>query len=240
MEIRQLEFETNMFEVLKAATVFEDIGRGRKGAVVVEAVDAANGIPIVRTTTCYKNPVRPFATPHKQIIAATSLPINNIMIELYDPSYKTMGFHTDQSLDLAPGSHIAIYSCYADPGAKPRILVVKNKETGYIQEIPLVHNSIVTFSTETNSRHVHKIVGGDCDSEWLGMTMRLSHTVVKHIDGAVLLPDGRQLRLATGTKKALMYKYKGEENLVSDYVYPDIDFTISESDLFSFPDSHAP
>lgn len=219
-----------MFEVLKAATTFEDIGRGRKGAIVVEAT---NGIPIVRTTTCYKNPAQPFAAPHKEIIAATGLPINNVMIELYDPSYKTMGFHTDQSLDLASNSHIAIFSCYADPDTAPRILVVKNKENGIVQEIPLVHNSIVIFSTETNSKYVHKIIGGDCDSEWLGMTMRLSRTIVKHVDGVVLLPDGRPLRLATGPEKALMYKYKGEENLASSYVYPDIDFTISESDLFN-------
>merc|ERR1712050_536946 len=103
------------------------------------------------------------------------------LIELYTNTYATMGFHSDQDLDLEEGSSIAVFSCYKHPelASPPRKLVVESKEPGGgTFEIPLTHNSVVVFSVETNRRFRHKIVldaaAQPPENQWLGVTFRTS------------------------------------------------------------------
>jgi len=57
-----LDIETNLFDELSSSTTFEDVGKGRKGAIIVNIKN--NLIPIIRTTTNYNNPVQNFLPIH--------------------------------------------------------------------------------------------------------------------------------------------------------------------------------
>lgn len=100
---------------------------------------------------------------------------NNAMVESYDDRYRNMAWHTDMALDLAPGSHITLYTVSADTPTTPtRTLHVRRKtplSTTQEWVIPLTPGSAVTWSLECNRRHVHKIVGR---GPWLGVTLRRS------------------------------------------------------------------
>jgi hypothetical protein len=227
----------NSFTKLSEHTEFEDVCNGRLGAVLNEDNS------LVRTTTKYKLGNQPFNDNHYEVInkikkkmKGLNIQFNNAMLEIYDGKYRKMGFHTDQSQDLVKNSYICLFSCYDDPNADLRSLVIMNKTTGLSSEITLSHNSIVVFSTHTNHNHLHKIIlnAQNSKNKWLGMTLRLSKTFVKfHKDIPYLYPREVILRLANNSECREIYKHKGNENKLIDYDWPDLDYTLSTSDLFN-------
>jgi hypothetical protein len=103
------------FRSLSTGTIFEDITKGRKGAVLADLT--SDKVPLVRTTTRYNNPVQAFTDVHYQLMdiirsVDSNLLFNNALIEIYNDNYVTMGFHSDQALDLEENSYICIFSCY--------------------------------------------------------------------------------------------------------------------------------
>ena len=108
-----------------------------------------------------------------------------------------MGFHSDQALDLADNSYIAIYSCYEKQDiyvnlSNLRKLVLKNKKTSELSEIMMEPNSVIIFSTEFNKQYLHKIIlenntntntNTNNNNRWFGITFRLSKTFIQHING---------------------------------------------------------
>ncbi|NBE53761.1 hypothetical protein [Streptomyces boluensis] len=237
--------ERNLFAELSASTRWEDVGKGRRGAVLTR-IDEAGGVPLVRTTTRYGSPAQRFRVVHEELARriqeSAGLPVgfNNALIETYTNAYKKMGGHSDQALDLADESFIAVYSCYQYPEeAPPRKLIFESKEpkesNGETFEIPLAHNSVVAFSVETNRRLRHKIVLDAsvraAENPWLGVTFRTSKTVVRFRDGQAWLPQGTHLVSADDEQRREFYGLRRRENQETDFVYPELTYTISESDL---------
>ncbi|MFF6811250.1 hypothetical protein ACFZAG_15360 [Streptomyces sp. NPDC012403] len=237
-----LPTEENLFAELSASTGWEDVGKGRRGAVLTK-VDEVGGVPLVRTTTRYGSPAQRFRPVHerlaRQIQECTALPVgfNNALVELYTNAYTTMGKHSDQALDLADESFIAVFSCYRHPEAgPPRKLIFESKMTGDEKfEIPLAHHSIVAFSVESNRRLRHRIVLESpvqaADNQWLGVTFRTSKTSVRFHDGHAYLPQGARLMPADDEQRLEFYRLRRRENNETDFVYPPLTYTISESDL---------
>ncbi|MFI1380387.1 hypothetical protein [Embleya sp. NPDC020886] len=238
-----LSTEENLFAELSASTRWEDVGRGRRGAVLTR-VDEAGDVPLVRTTTRYGSPAQRFRAVHERLAqrvqesAALAVGFNNALIESYTNAYKTMGSHSDQALDLADDSFIAVFSCYRHSDASPpRKLIFESKGSGGEKfEIPLAHNSIVAFSVESNRRLRHKIVldapvGRTADNEWLGVTFRTSKTLVRFRGGHAYLPQGTRLVSADDEQQHEFYRLRRRENTESDFVYPPLTYTVSESDL---------
>jgi hypothetical protein len=234
--------EGNLFEELLAGVQFEDVSKGRRGTVLVEP-DEARGIPIVRTTTKYCAPAQCFEPVHvrlaQQIRDLASLPVafNNALIENYSNTYATMGAHSDQALDLADGSSIAVFSCYRDPelANPPRKLVVESKQPGgEMFEVALTHNSVVVFSLDTNRRFKHKIVLDTAarppENQWLGITFRTSKTFVQYRNERMYLDEGTPLSLADDDQRREFYQLRGRENRETDFRYPRLTYTLSESD----------
>jgi hypothetical protein len=244
-EIRSYTLLTagNLFEELLASVRFEDVGKGRRGGVLVK-IDEICGTPIVRTTTKYSAPAQQFGSVHEQLaqqiqkIASLSVGFNNALIENYSNAYTTMGSHSDQALDLADESFIAIFSCYKYPEmANPtRKLLMELKESGGDNiEILLTHNSVVVFSVETNRRLKHKIVldtpTPTPENQWLGITFRTSKTFVQFRDESAYFLDDECLTLANDEQRREFYHLRRRENNETDFTYPRITYTISESDM---------
>ncbi|MEH6374789.1 alpha-ketoglutarate-dependent dioxygenase AlkB [Streptomyces sp. KLMMK] len=237
-----LPIEDNLFAELSASAGFEDLGKGRRGATLAK-IDEAGGVPLIRTTTRYSSPTQRFQAVHErlaqQIQERAALPVgfNNALIEIYTNAYRTMGSHSDQALDLANGSSIAVFSCYQHPeSSPPRKLIFESKGSGDEKfEIPLTHNSIVTFSVDSNRRLRHKIVldapGRTVDSRWLGVTFRTSKTLLRFRDGHAHLPQGARLMSADDEQRYEFYRLRRRENNETDFIYPPLTYTISESDL---------
>ncbi|WP_058042945.1 alpha-ketoglutarate-dependent dioxygenase AlkB [Streptomyces roseifaciens] len=237
-----LPTEENLFAELSASARFEDAGKGRRGAVLTK-VGEAGGVPLVRTTTRYSSPTQRFQAVHErlaqQIQERAALPVgfNNALIEIYTNAYTTMGSHSDQALDLANESFIAVFSCYQHPeSSPPRKLIFESKGSGAEKfEIPLTHNSIVAFSVDSNRRLRHKIVldtpGRTADNQWLGVTFRTSKTFVRFRDGHVYLPQGARLISADDEQRHEFYRLRRRENNETDFIYPQLTYTVSESDL---------
>ncbi|WP_026413096.1 alpha-ketoglutarate-dependent dioxygenase AlkB [Actinomadura oligospora] len=237
-----LPTEENLFAELSTSAHFEDVGKGRRGTTLTK-VDEAEGVPLVRTTTRYGSPAQRFRTLHerlaRQIQERAALPtgFNNALIEIYTNAYTTMGSHSDQALDLADGSFIAVFSCYEHPEAgPPRKLVFESKESdGENFEIPLTHNSVVAFSVESNRRLRHKIVldapARTADNQWLGVTFRTSKTFVRFRDGHAYLPQDARLMPADDEQRREFYQLRRRENRETDFTYPPLAYTVSESDL---------
>ncbi len=234
--------EGNLFEELQTSVWFEQVGRGRQGTVLVEGTET-RGVPIVRTTTQYAAPAQCFQSVHlrlaQQIREVASLPMafNNALIENYSNAYATMGFHSDQALDLEDGSSIAVFSCYRYPerANPPRMLVIQSKEPGGDAfEVPLTHHSVVVFSLDTNRRFKHKIVldraGQRPDNQWLGITFRTSRTFVRDRGEGMRFEEGTLLTLADDDERRAFYKLRRRENQETDFIYPRLTYTISESD----------
>lgn len=226
----------NLFEELSNSIKFEQIIKGRKGAVLVDCKNDL--VPIVRTTNNYNEPAQKFLPIHYEIInnikkeySLPELEFNNALIEIYDSSYCNMGYHSDQALDLANNSYICIFSCYDKP-TDIRKLQIKTKATDECFEILLEHNSIILFSLPVNSYHLHKIVleKNTSNNKWLGITFRLSKTYVKFVDGLPYIGN-KILRLANDEEKKEYYKQRSKENKLIDHSYPEIDYTISVSDM---------
>lgn len=244
-EFRQyaLPLADNPYAALLESVPWEDVTQGRQGMVLVRP-DPARGTPIVRTTTAYETPAICFRPIHERLARlirhAASLPhtLNNVLIEHYTNAYAKMGFHSDQALDLEAGSSIAVFSCYRHPerATPPRMLVVEPKASGGERfEIPLAHNSVVVFSTDTNRRFRHKIVldraADPPENAWLGLTLRTSRTFVQHRGGQATFADGTPLVLADEAQRRGFYRLRGQENRAPDFAYPALDCTISPSDL---------
>ncbi|MFG3532184.1 alpha-ketoglutarate-dependent dioxygenase AlkB [Streptomyces sp. NPDC047917] len=234
--------EENLFAELSASARLEDMGKGRRGAVLTRA-DETDGVPLVRTTSRYSSPAQRFRAVHERLArriqerAALPVGFNNALIESYTNAYRTMGGHSDQALDLADESYIAVFSCYQYPEAGPtRKLIFESKEPeGKKFEIPLAHNGIVVFSVESNRRLRHKIVwdapAGTPDNQWLGVTFRTSKTFIRFRDGQAYLPQGARLVPADDEQKREFYRLRRCENNETDFVYPQLAYTVSESDL---------
>ena len=240
--VYNMQLSDSFFNELKQAVAFEDVAKGRKGAVIVQR-NEARGVPIVRTTTKYNTVAQYFQDVHEQLArqiletASLSVRFNNALVENYRNDYFKMGFHSDQALDLADASFIAIFSCYKYPEAQDsqRILVVESKQKNGSFEIPLTHNSIVVFSLDTNQRFRHKIVldksKEPSENEWLGVTFRTSKTFVQYRDGQTYFEDGTPMMLASQEMQREFYLLRGSENRETKFVYPRCTYTLSQSDL---------
>ena len=240
-----LDISDMSFDILNQNSNFSLQAKGRKVGIMVE--DCKDGsIPIVRTTTQYSDAPTLLTSAHYSIVDAIrktmNMPLhfNNVMVEIYTNEYSTMGFHTDQAIDLENDSYICIFTCYQKPNAKNiRKLLIVNKQTEEKSEIKMQHNSFILFSTKTNMLHKHSIILDDeskkaDDSEFMNITFRLSKTFIRFDEnGAPHLPNGKVLRKATPDEQKQFYLIKGKENRKYDFKNPDIDFTISDSDMMS-------
>jgi hypothetical protein len=244
--------DNNLFNNLSNTIKFEKITNGRKGAILVNNNKI---ISIVRTTAKYNIPAQLFLPIHYDIIDKikkttdiTNINFNNALIEIYNNDYKNMGEHSDQALDLADNSHICLFSCYNNPlSTNIRTLKLKNKITNELSEIQLNHNSIVIFSLETNSKHLHKIIldtsahayvhktnNQFLSDEWLGITFRLSKTFIKFINEIPYFNNTNViLKIANSCETNLFYKNRSIENKSIDYIWTDINYTISQSDVIN-------
>ncbi|MEW1632813.1 hypothetical protein AB0469_01940 [Streptomyces sp. NPDC093801] len=232
----------DLFAELSGSVRWEDVGKGRRGAVLTR-VDEAGGVPLVRTTTRYAGPAQRFRAVHERLArrvqegAALPVGFNNALVERYTNAYTTMGSHCDQALDLADDSFIAVFSCYEHPDAgPPRKLVFESKESGGGRfEIPLAHHGVVAFSTGSNRRLRHRIVLDKpvpaADNTWLGVTFRTSKTLVRFHGGHGHLPQGARLALADEEQRSEFYGLRRRENRETDFAYPPLAYTVSESDL---------
>lgn len=239
-----IDFPKNYFEQLSKSVKFEDITNGRKGANLVECQNKL--IPIVRTTTTYHKANQPFLPVHHRLVDAIkktvrddNLEFNNALVELYNSKYCTMGYHSDQSLDLKKDSYICIFSCYSNPNTTElRKLRVKNKdktEKSYEYDIILDHNSAVVFSTDDNRKNLHKIIlENNTDDVWLGFTFRLSNTFI-YFDEKDNLPyfhnTNKRLTLADKNERANFLNCRRLENTLVDYEWTEINYTISDGDI---------
>ncbi|MFF8263782.1 hypothetical protein [Streptomyces virginiae] len=234
--------DEDLFAELSASVRWEDVGKGRRGATLVK-IDEAGGVPLVRTTTRYGSPAQRFRAVHERLArrvqerAALPVGFNNALIERYTNAYTTMGGHCDQALDLADESFIAVFSCYRNPEAgPPRKLIFESKGSGGEKaEIPLAHHGVVAFSVASNRRLRHRIVldtsAGVADNQWLGVTFRTSKTFVRFHDGQAYLPQGARLTAADEEQEREFYRLRRRENRETDFSYPPLAYTVSESDL---------
>ncbi|MFJ8041083.1 hypothetical protein ACIRBX_11320 [Kitasatospora sp. NPDC096147] len=238
-----LPVDRDLFSELSASVAWEELGKGRRGAVLTR-VDGSGAVPLVRTTTRYGSPAQRFRPLHEELArlvqecAALPRALDNALVELYTNAYATMGAHSDQALDLAEDSHVAVLSCYRFPEPVPsRKLIVEPKDPadGERFEIPLAHHGVVTFSTTANRRFRHRIVldrsARTPDNLWLGVTFRSSKTAVRYRDGHAHLPDGSRLLLADEEQQRAFHLLRRRENQETDFDYPRLAHTVSASDL---------
>jgi hypothetical protein len=249
----QLPLDGTLFQELANTITFEDVGKGRKGNHLVKVEET--GIPLVRTTTKYNVPAHHFSALHTtiaeqitkkiQTIAATSLQsnFNNALIEIYNSEYTKMKYHSDQCLDIASNSWIALFSCYEQPEIVSkhvlRKLKVRDKEAHKEFEFVLQNNSVVFFSVATNAKFQHKIVLEPVhgtkeaipENRWLGITFRTSETFIRFKENIPYFLDGTPLQLATEEERRNFYITRGQENKSMDFKYPTMNYTLSESDL---------
>lgn len=245
----ELPFSDNLFAELSSNIEFENTGKGRLGNILVDVNNSS--IPLVRSTARFNIPAHNFLNVHHRIINLVNdklqknskIDFNNALIEIYDSSYKKMQYHSDHSLDLAENSFIGLFSCYENPNQLEenhiRKLKVRNKTTGNESDILLTHNSFVLFSLQTNSEFQHKIILDSktqpiTENRWLGITFRTSKTFIQFKDGLPYLSNGVELKLANKNQRKAFYTMRMKENESTDFLYPKIDFTISNADTI-FP-----
>jgi hypothetical protein len=242
----KLENNEFCYNTLEQSFKFSTIGKGRRAANLVE-LNGNFEIPIVRTTTVYEQPAEKFNNILYKILDKIkeihqNLKFNNALIEIYEEAYNSMRFHSDQALDLEPNSYICIFSCYKSLN-NLRKLVVKNKfQNKIVDEILLDDSSIVLFSLDTNSTHLHQIKNVENEmnntieekNNWLGITFRLSKTFVKFDETNMKIPmlirSNKPLRLANEEEKKEFYRMRKNENNQIKFEYPELDYTISISD----------
>ncbi|MDF1695333.1 MAG: alpha-ketoglutarate-dependent dioxygenase AlkB [Saprospiraceae bacterium] len=249
-----LSKEGNVFETLSHSATMEELNKGRKGNHLVALSE--KGIPLVRTTTPYTQPAYSFSAIHHSIIdnikkrwsqeseeSIPTLNFNNALIEIYERSYFKMGFHSDQSLDLANDSWIALFSCYERPDElaekQKRKLKVRSKTSDETFEFTLENNSVILFSFSINTKYQHKIVlesgpnhkAGERDNRWLGITFRQSKTYLQFTENQPFLPSGNVLTLANEEQQKEFFRLRGQENKSLDFEYPALNYTISKADI---------
>ncbi len=203
----------------------ESVGKGRTMSIHARVCDGM--VPIVRSTTPMKAAAVEFSKYDDLICTRAGITANNAMVEHYTGEYRTMGFHSDMSLDLQPGSTISLFSVY--DGAPGRKLIVMDKLSNESREIILDNGSVVTFDTDTNARYLHKIVAFG-DSPWIGITYRTSHTWVSWIDSVPYINE-LPFMLATPDEAKKIYSRRSDENRAIAYEYPNISYTLSPGDL---------
>lgn len=244
-DIKSESFANNIdYESLQKNCNFEDITNGRKGAIIVRPMNGT--IPVVRSTTKYKLPVTCFSAYHddlvKEIQKTTSIEgidFNNAMIEIYDNNYKSMGYHSDLSLDLLDNSCVCIFSCYKNKEhtLNVRKLVLRDKEQFDKEScIKMNHNSLIVFNTRFNEYFQHKIVLHENfknDDEWLGITFRFSKTYVKFVNEIPYFLSGEEFVIANLDNTKEFYTFRSCENKTKGFKYPKINYTISMSDLYN-------
>lgn len=247
-----LPLPQNTFSELIDSVDFEMVAQGRIGNHLVKVGE--EGIPMVRTTTKYNIPAQDFGALHQTIAdhiqkeataqAQIQLPLepfNNALIEVYNETYFKMGFHSDQVLDLAEESYIALFSCYEHPETLTqhhlRKLKVRSKTSSESFEFLLENNSVVLFSLEANAQFQHKIVlepakgqKPSTDNRWLGMTFRKSKTLIHFENDQPYFVDGTPLQLADEAQRKAFYKLRGQENRSLDFRYPPLAYTLSVGD----------
>ena len=246
-----LPCDEQLFAHLHAHTRLETITKGMLGNTLIKKTSA--GIPLVRTTSQYQHPAQAFLSCHQQIVdhiktalkqqALPETDFNNALAEVYDASYSTMKYHSDQCLDIKKPSCIALFSCYEYPdlltGKHIRTLRVKHKNSDEQFDIPLTHNSVVIFSTDTNAQYHHKIIlqqkpsfkKGEIDNKWFGLTFRESKTFINFKNDQPYFSNGHPLTFATEPEQKQYYKLRGEENKRLEFNYPPINYTLSAADL---------
>jgi hypothetical protein len=246
-----LPLKENVFYELSSSIEFEATGKGRLGNHLVDKTN--KGFPLVRTTTNYKCPAFTFSETHKMIVEnikgnvndilpLSELDFNNALIEIYDRNYTKMKYHSDQCIDIDSESYIALFSCYEKSSELTeqsiRKLKIKNKETKEVSEVSLTHNSVILFSVSTNSKYLHKIVLEqvkgktpiDIDNRWLGITFRKSETFIKFKENVPYFSNGEALKLADENQRKEFFKLRGEENKSRDFIYPELNYSLSEAD----------
>jgi hypothetical protein len=218
----------DMFGCLVYDVHFEEVAKGRRGAVLLKKLDTETDalVPLVRSTTKYSARHQWLGAAHANVLshlAFQRVPTNNILIEQYTWEYRAMGAHSDQCLDLDLASDIALLTLYSDPDnprCDKRKLVIVHKTTGEQRVIVLEHGSCVVFSVEQNAEFLHRIVpvSDDVDmpngTTWLGLTCRCSkRRVAVHSDGNAFLESGQRLQLAASKEQARpYYKARSVEN----------------------------
>lgn len=250
-----IETKENNFEQLANPHFLSSAGRGRLGGVLVDCENASGPVPLVRSTTAYPTASCFLTDVHYALIAKIRSKVpearfNNAMVEVYDPTCRTMKFHTDQTLDLEEDSYICLFTCYnhaAPPRDMLRTLQIQNKTSPeQLTQLTLHHNSIVVFSTRANREHRHRIVL--CNARppmgappvlWLGLTLRLSKTFVQFEDRCVprFVATGAPLRLASEKERQQFFRLKSLENQMEEEAVGGdppaltFDFTLSPGDL---------
>ena len=239
----------DLFQKLAEAVDFELLGKGRRGTNIL--LPKGDSYPIVRTTSVYERAAQRFASVHAmlaqrieaemraQLGEAANVAFNNALVEIYTPAYTKMGFHSDQALDLAAGSYIALFSCYDEPQtAQKRLLQIEHKSSGRAWELTLEQHSVVYFSLAANAEFRHRIVLEQPKkkqpqregAQWLGLTFRQSKTYVHFREGQPFFDDGRALLVADEGERQAFFSLRSAENSSTGFEYPPLDFTISASD----------
>ena len=246
-----LDLDQNLFNEFMTSISFEVTGKGRLGNHLVR--EDERGIPLVRTTTSYNEPSYYYSIRHKMLadkiaksfkeIGEENLHFNNALIEVYNQDYRKMKYHSDQCLDIKKGSYIALFSCYEKPEELTEHSIRKlkwiDKATEQESELSLTHNSVILFSTLTNSRFLHKIVldpvkgmkPPETENRWLGITFRESNNFIQFRDGAPYFLNGIRLKITDDELRKEFFRLRSEENRNSDFKYPDFYYTISPADL---------
>jgi hypothetical protein len=70
------------------------------------------------------------------------------------------------------------------------------------------------------------------DDKWLGITFRLSKTYIEFVNEiSYFYKTDKKLKLANEEETKEFYKMRQTENKSINFEYPEINYTISESDL---------
>jgi hypothetical protein len=223
--------QNNSFSTLTNGIVFEKTIPGRKVAILANELSP---LPLVRTTTKYDNFPQLFTPEIKSLIGAlpAGFRVNNIMAEIYSDQSNKMRFHSDQALDLESGSLIGIFSCYSSANVGIRNLIIRDKTTlAQTDCIEMTEGSFIVFSLKFNKLYQHKIIldagRRNGAGEWLGLTMRLSKTLITFINESAYFANGEPLTLATAEQKKEFMRLKARENKEADFDYSGISITYS-------------
>ncbi|MFF9473500.1 hypothetical protein ACF1E9_12860 [Streptomyces roseolus] len=93
-----------------------------------------------------------------------------------------------------------------------------------------------TAASGTGSSSTCPPAPGAEDHQWLGVTFRTSKTLLRFRDGHPYLPRGARLTAADEEQRREFFTLRRRENEETDFIYPDLTYTVSESDLL--PPAH--